>query len=314
MLIQQEKILGVLNRLLKQSPKMRKGTEFLYICPFCSKKNKRKLEISITGKYHCWICGFSGLSFHSLFHKLNAPAEAYSILGDIKKPNVSSNEFDNLFKDPIEIKEHCQLPKEYVSFLETDAGFVAKNALNYIKSRGITEVDIYRYGIGYCPDGEYKNRILIPSYDSCGNLNFYSCRDFYGKSNMRYLLSPYSKNMIGFENLINFDDAVTLVEGTFDAIAVRKNAIPLFGKSLSDKLKTKLLENKPPIVNVLLDLDAAKNAIKICEFLIRNNIPTKLVSLKEKDPSDIGFEKTWEYINSTKLLNFETMLMHKINL
>ena len=60
---------------------------------------------------------------------------------------------------------------------------------------------------------------------------------------------------------------VVLVEGMFDAIAVRRNSIPLLGKIMSDKLKQVLIETKPPEVYVMLDRDAQKEAMKIEQYL-----------------------------------------------
>ena len=48
------------------------------------------------------------------------------------------------------------------------------------------------------------------------------------------------------------------------------NVIPLFGKSLSDKLKEIIIHEVPPKVNVLLDNDAISDSIKICEYLLSN--------------------------------------------
>jgi hypothetical protein len=98
----------------------------------------------------------------------------------------------------------------------------------------------------------------------------------------------------------------------FDAIAVRRNAIPLFGKTLSKKLKAKLLENDTPRVNVLLDNDARLDAFKICDFLIRNDIDTYLIELNDKDPSVLGFEKTWVAINAAKKMTFDTIIKEKL--
>ena len=74
----------------------------------------------------------------------------------------------------------------------------------------------------------------------------------------------------------------------------------------------KLLEYDVPMVNVLLDNDAIADSIKICEFLIKNNIKTKLIILKDKDPSIMGFEKTWELIDSCDTIDFEKLFKLKV--
>jgi hypothetical protein len=307
-MLKQELILSTLNKVFHQTPKIRKGTDAVYFCPMC-KHYKRKLEVSlVSGKYNCWVCNFRGLSYRSLFKKLQAPSEAYAALGEFEtykfSYSVSEDEPNIVPKLPDEFKP--------MSIPTNDKTF--KNAIKYLIDRNITKYDILRYNIGYCNTGLYSNRVIIPSYDANGNLNFFSARDITGYSYAKYRLSEFSKNIIGFELFINFEEPITLVEGQFDAIAVRKNCIPLFGKKLSKKLKARILESDVPRINVVLDNDAKSDAIDICKFLVKNEIPTYMVQLKEKDPSVLGFAETWKYINETPEMNFQTLLKTKLNI
>ena len=126
-------------------------------------------------------------------------------------------------------------------------------------------------------------------------LNYFVSRCYYD-SPTKYKNPPASRNNIIFENLINWKMPVVLVEGMFDAIAVRRNCIPLLGKIMSDKLKQTLIKTKPPEVYVMLDRDAQKEAMKIEQYLKSFYINVKLVIPTDKDPSDLGFEKSWEVI------------------
>lgn len=301
-----------LNRLFNQKAKIRKGTDAVYYCPHCH-HYKRKLEVSlVTGKYNCWVCNFSGLSFRSLFKKMHASPEYYAILGEVEQMRSDGTEWNINFDELIEPKQYNSLPEEFkpLSVPTNDRHY--QIALKYVLSRNITKYDILRYNIGYCSTGYYEYRIIIPSYDNEGHLNFFSARDYLGLTYMKYRLCSFSKNIIGNELLINFDEPITLVEGQFDAIAVRKNAIPLFGKNMSKKLKARLLESDVPRVNVLLDNDAYSDSVKICEYLIRNDIPTYWIKMEEKDPSVLGFEKTWEIINKTSQLEFDDLIKMKL--
>jgi DNA primase len=313
----QDEIVSILNKALNQKARIRKGTDAVYFCPNC-KHYKRKLEINlITGKYNCWVCDFSGTSFKTLFKKLNLSYELYSsIKFDVKNKSSKSNnvdELENLFKEnvnkPIDV---LKLPNEYLPLCEYRDSVEYNNALKYLKSRNISKYDIYRYQIGYCEDGDYKQRIIIPSFDIDNNLNFFVGRSYYKDVGLKYNNCEFSKNIIGFESLIDFSQEITLVEGVFDAFAVRYNCIPLFGKTLSKKLKESLIINKVSLVNLLLDNDAIKESIRILEFLIKNNIKTRFVMLKDKDPSEIGFEKTWESINNSKIISFDELLKLKL--
>lgn len=302
-----ESIIIELDKLLGQTGFIRKSCDVQYFCPKC-KHYKRKLEINLSnGKYNCWVCGFRGSNFLSLLRNLNAEKRYYTFFESISKIKLS-------ILEPIKTENTPVLPEEYKTFDEVNSSdFHYKNAMNYLLHRNISNLDILRYNIGYCPTGEYAGRIIIPSYDINGILNFFSGRSYYD-SIYKYRLCNTSKNIIGFESLINFNEPITLVEGQFDAIAVRRNCIPLFGKTMSKMLKYKILESNVPRVNVLLDNDADKEALCICQFLLKNNIPTYFVKLQGKDPSVLGFKETWNFIKSAKKLEFENFIKTKLEI
>lgn len=319
MLLYQTEVVTILNKALKQSAKIRKGSDAVYYCPVC-KHYKRKLEINtITGKYHCWVCGLSGTSLKTLFKKLGLSSE---YLGQIykntetyrKHPQDDISSILEMFSErKVEQTVQLVLPQEYRSFYDDDLTLVGRHALKYLKSRKITKYDVLRYNIGYCDGGQFHGRVLIPSYDSSGKLNFYSTRSVFEDAKMKYVNSYSSKDIIGFEMFVDYNQPITLVEGAFDAIAIRNNAIPLFGKTLSNKLKSSLICNTVRKVNIVLDNDALFDSIRISEFLLKNNIETKVVKLDGKDPSEIGFEKTWELIENTPVLDFESLFRMKLS-
>ena len=79
------------------------------------------------------------------------------------------------------IVEQVELPKEFKPLYKKSDSFKYKHALNYLLKRGLRPEDIIKYNIGYCETGEYEDKIIIPSYDSDGKLNFFVGRDFYNK-------------------------------------------------------------------------------------------------------------------------------------
>ena len=320
MLLYQTEVVTILNKALKQSAKIRKGTDAVYFCPVC-KHYKRKLEINtVTGKYHCWVCGLSGTSLKTLFKKLGLSGEYLSQIYKNtetyrKLPQNDISAILEIFSEKkADIVEQLMLPKEYRSFYDEELTLTGRHALKYLKSRNITKYDVLRYNIGYCEGGQFHGRILIPSYDASGHLNFYSTRSVFEDAKMKYVNSFGSKDIIGFEMFVDYHQPITLVEGAFDTISVRNNAIPLFGKTLSNKLKSALICNTVKKVNIVLDNDALSDSIRISEFLLKNNIETRLVKLDGKDPSEIGFAKTWELINNTPVLDFESLFRSKLSI
>ena len=285
---------------------LRKKNEYIYFCPFCS-HYKPKLQINIQSqKYHCWVCNESGVSFTSLFYKLNASQQQFDELSDLGLTKFSIAPNTELGKEIV------KLPNEFKSLFNKGDGIVYKRAITYLENRGITIDDIIKYNIGYCNAGMYKNRIIIPSYDDTGKLNFFIGRDIYG-GNMKYRNSPTTKNIIGFDFFINWDEPIVLCEGPFDAIAIKRNAIPLFGKTILSKLKEKIYKKQVRYIFIVLDQDATGDSIYLIEDFMKNGINVHFVSLSKKDPGDLGFYKMINLIRGTEQTTFSDLIRLKLN-
>ena len=76
-------------------------------------------------------------------------------------------------------EEKVELPKQYKPLWEDGYSIQRKHALVYLYNRGITKDDIIKYSIGFCDEGLYNNRVIIPSYDVEGVLNYFIARDVY---------------------------------------------------------------------------------------------------------------------------------------
>jgi transcription elongation factor Elf1 len=267
-LLKTSELTGFLDKVLKQNGQLRTGQNLKYNCPFCN-HHKRKLELCLDVPYYwnCWTCHTKGRGFFTLLKKLNAPQSWYSELEKIvgeQRGSVEKLDFDKpliSFDGPVEKDDpELELPVEFLSLTINDGSRSYRQALNYARRRKITGADIVKYNIGYCATGPYRDRLVFPSYDKENKLNFFSCRSYYDEG-FKYMNSPFSKNIIGFENMVDFDYPIYLSEGALDAISLKRNAIPLFGKTLSRLLKTTIIESKCPEVNIVLDDDALKSSL-----------------------------------------------------
>ena len=285
-------------------------------CPFCQSRQK-KLEVqSVTNDkgenpWHCWVCNKSGKKLTSLFKALNIGrdkiAELYKVLSI--QPKYSSNQIDSTFQSTTAV----DLPKEYIPLFKTSESIEYKNAIHYLRSkRKITLSEIVKYNIGYCESGEYAKKIIIPSYDEFGKLNYFVGRAYYEAESFKHKNPEVSKNCVGFELFINWSLPLVLVEGSFDAIAVRRNAIPLFGKTISEDLRKKIIENKVSQLYICLDKDAQKQALEHAEYFMNNGVEVYFVDLEEKDPAEIGFEKMCKLIKETQPLTFSKFIEYKL--
>ena len=100
----------------------------------------------------------------------------------------------------------------------------------------------------------------------------------------------------------------------FDALAVKRNVIPLFGKIIHEKLMKKLVSSSVNRIYIALDPDAIKNALKYAQELMAYGKEVFLVELDGKDASEIGFKRFLNIIEQTQPLDFQKILMKKLQL
>ena len=279
----------------------------MFWSPFIS-HHKPKLQINVqTQKWHCWVSNQGGHNLFQLFKKLKASKEHFDelveLVGDKKYVKRNTNKED---------KKIVRLPNEFKPLWLDGNSIIRKHAIVYLKNRGITLVDVIRYGMGYCEEGLYANRIIVPSYSSDGELNYFVGRDIY-EGGMKYKNPPVSKDVIGLDLFINWNEPIVLCEGVFDAIAIRRNAIPLFGKTIPKSLMKKIYEKQVKQIYILLDSDAIMDSIKMTDSLMKNGIDVYYVNLSEEDPSDMGFKKVINLIKETKQTSFSDLMRMKLN-
>jgi hypothetical protein len=207
------------------------------------------------------------------------------------------------------------LPKEFESFTHNDGSLEYRRAVSYIKMRGIQAPDVLKYNLGYCKAGRYRNKIIVPSYDKNGKLNYFIARSFEKDPFLKYDAPSITKTeIIGMEYFINWSVPVILCEGAFDAIAIKRNAIPLFGKTISKALMLKLVESQVKTVYLALDNDALKEALTYSQMLLDHGKEVYLIELEGKDPSDLGFEKMTNLLQKAKPLTFADLLLRRLKL
>jgi DNA primase len=207
------------------------------------------------------------------------------------------------------------LPNEFVSLLDPKDTVEKRHAIAYVKSRGITTEDIIKYNIGYCSTGKYRNRIIVPSYNKRGIANYFIARSFDKNAFKKYDAPVCNKSeIVGLENTINWSVPVILCEGIFDAIAIKRNAVPLFGKTIPKSIMLKLVESQVKTVYLALDKDALREALDYSQTLLDMGKEVYLIELEGKDPSDLGFEKVTELLHKARPLSFSDLLLKKMQL
>lgn len=286
------------------------GGEMLFRCPKCQ-HDKLKMSVNIEkNAFKCWVCGFSGNKISYLISKF-AP-DYYSQWSSIAE-EVDLSKYEFIFDEPEEEPDQIiNLPLEFKSLTGSSTGD-KKRALAYLYSRDVTDLDILRWKIGFCDYGEYEGRIIIPSFNLKGQLNYFIARS-YTDDWMKYKNPRASKDLVFNDLNIDWDDDIVIVEGVFDAIR-HKNCIPILGSSLREnhKLFQKICRNKHEVY-LALDEDAKVKELGIAKKFREYGIACK--SIPVNPYSDLAEMPRSEFIQRKQNADFITdldYLHYKLN-
>jgi len=253
-------------------------------CPVCDdERNKHNLEVNyINNVYKCWSCGDSEGTHGSLtkiFDKFGNKKQKklYQVL---KPETVVKKERQ---------KKSLKLPEGFTLFKDSSKVYpVRRAAINYLYNRGITDQMIEKYQIGFCDKGDHAGRIVIPSYDKKGELNYYIARSWDPMSRAKYKNPKEEKDKIIFwENLIDWKKDIFLVEGAFDGLFL-DNSIPMLGKHMSELLFETIHNKAKGQVTICLDADAWTNAVKLYHELNGGDLWGKIKLIKLPEETDIA--------------------------
>jgi hypothetical protein len=308
-----------------------------FSCPRCQSRegvgeaNKFHLEVNLaSGIFNCWKCSSIDDKMHGSVFKLIKMYGSPLLLSEYKncirefkntslyKLNKSSDETSFTLDENDDLNENkIVLPNEYIKFDRNLHGDT--KAFKYLQERGINWRIIEDFNIGFTTYQEtnkkLSNRIILPSYDEFGDVNYWTGRDFTkNPKRQRYDNAKADRKTIIFnEDKVQWNADITLVEGPFDSIVV-PNSIPLLGKALNEdfKLYHYLFENANAHINIFLDGDAIETTKALYRVLDKGRLKDKIryifipIDDRELDPSKIfqlyGRKGIIQFINSAKKL------------
>jgi len=296
--LQREKKLRALRRVLGDE-QIKKANEVVFFCPrkecidYVTKFNAPKLSVNLeTDCFHCWVCEYKGRTLVPLLRMKGNTPELQEYLDELdtsKGPHVVE---EKQYDVPV-------LPEEFRTLSHEWNSPYYKCAMKYLSSRGVYERDIVRMKLGYCESGEYKYRIIVPSFDEFGELNFFSGRLFYGTNPLRYLHGNFCKDIVYNDYLIDWNKPIVLTEGPFDVIKAGENAIALQGNIINEnrKLFRKIVTNGVDVY-FAMDTDAFKKQLEIIELFMSYGVESYYVNLFGK--KDVGSMSNAEFLAAKK--------------
>lgn len=260
-------------------------------CPVCAEEKgldggdgKGNLEINYSKHvYKCWACsetyGTHG-PLGKLFDKHGTKKQKK--LYELIKPE----ELKKLDQKKVSLR----YPEGFTKFEDSNPIFIPhREAINYLQSRGITDEIIKKYKIGYTVTGDYAYRIIVPSFNSEGRLNYFIARAWTNKK-MKYKNPPVPKDDIIFnESMIDWTKDVYLVEGAFDSFFL-DNSIPMLGKVMSRLLLESIYNKAQAKIIICTDGDAWEAGLKVYHELNGGTLYNRIRIVKlpvDKDVCDL---------------------------
>jgi len=247
--------------------------------------SKNSLLIWTKNAFHCWVCDYRGRNIRRLVRRFGSYLQLQKWDGISDRTDIER--FADLFVERRveENKTKVEIPEEFVSLTANNIPATGVYALRYLQKRGITKDDILKWKMGYCLSGEYRNRIIIPSFDEDGDCSYFIARSYSGDS-YKYKNPRASKDIVFNELFVNWNEDLILTEGVFDAV-IAGNAVPILGSTLRSnaELIRKIVTNDTPVY-MALDPDARKKENRIIKMLLEYDI--ELYKIDVAGYEDVG--------------------------
>lgn len=262
----------------------RSGGNFIVTCPHCEKEKMWILYVDREDvrapAWQCFSgeCSDRGRTALSLVRRLEDcdTFTALLLIQKFQKGNEPIIDLRRLVEDrligDVEVwssaGEKVPLPDE---FIKVGHGWKRSDLPSYFTERDIGPKKAHRWGLGWCDDGYFKNRLVVP-VTSGDEVVFFVARYMKAKPPKDVKKTLYPKGAKPGRHLFNYDRAkscerIRIVEGVLDAIHLGKSAVATFGTSLSQYQLELLLRSSAREITIMWDLDAYDKALSLADRL-----------------------------------------------
>lgn len=278
-----------LRQALSQTGKT-KGDEIVFFCPkHGANPNRRDGQLSVNVVYdtfHCWSCGFSGRNLVPLLRTRGMTQFCREYIADLEQ-RPGGTRCVVLKVEDSHVYDAPKLPREFVSLTQKSGSPARTRALSYLASRGLDADDLYFWKLGFAESGELGGRIVIPSFDSRGLLNYVVGRSFTGDEYRYKPLGRLTKNIVWNEHMIDWSAPLYVTEGPFDAFVIRENVTILNGTFFPKALLARIVLEGTPVV-LAMDADAYARQLDHIELLISYGIDCSIIDIRKARKKDVG--------------------------
>ncbi len=288
-----------------QPDAQRSGANLIVLCPHCGKHKIWVLTVDRddirSPAWQCFFCGDSGRTALSLVRRLENcdTFKALELISKFQKGHQPLIDLRRLVEErligDVEVwsdeVHRVPLPDE---FIPVQHGWKKTDLPRYFTERGIGPKKAHRYGLGWCEDGYFKNRLVVPVKRD-GVVEFFVARYMKAKPPKDVKKTLYPKGAKPGRHLFNYDrakfcDTIRIVEGVLDAIHVGKSAVATFGTSLSQYQLELLMRTSAREIVIMWDLDAIDKA-KALAYRLADLWAVRVVELPDaRDPDEHTLE------------------------
>jgi hypothetical protein len=287
--MRQEVKLAALRTALHQEGEVR-GDEVVFFCPKHGAKAGRTVgQLSVNLKtdwFNCWSCGFKSRNLYLLLVTNGKTPISKQYLEEVEDQRRDTRRC--LVVETTKVYDPPALPPGFKSLSVPSRSPYYTAAMAYMGRRGLGLSDALRWKLGYCDEGEMSGRIIIPSFDEYGELNFVVGRAFYDDP-LRYKPWPkhQCKDIVWNDYLVDWTHPVVVTEGPFDAFVAEDNATILQGTILPDSLVRKIVLAGTDVY-FAMDADAFKRQLEYIELFLSYGITCRYVDIKGRGKKDLG--------------------------
>jgi len=270
-------------------------------CPFCLKNvgkvdTDKHLYINVgKNKFNCFRCparGYASTLVSGLMYDFSMPSE-----NKYTSPVISSTDIEML---PDNIEDVDDLPLDHP-------------AINYLYSR-VDPLDVEHLPIYYCDnyvrnEKEYGARLFFPIFYK--NIYYgFQARSLKEDDDLRYVGSyNLQKNAMMFNwEEAEKHDILIITEGIFDCIMCGERAVCVFGKSLSKKQYSLIIEKNFNKIICFLDKDAMSESKALAKKFAQNVPASYYVNYHTKDPGKLTKKEIDYLINNDTIIPDEGII------
>ena len=289
----------ILTRALGACTLDRKGINAAFRCPECGGSKKQKFIVRIdTGQYHCWVCDARGASIAKVLRKLSPETAARweGVAGSHQRRFI-----DEVVEAPkVEIPMGFRLLAESLDSRDPDV----RDCLDYVSGRGLGIREMWYFRLGYVKRGRLSRRVIMPSFDAEGSINYWTARTIDDRAIGKYINPSIPRGEFIFNELnLDWRREITLVEGPFDLTKCDSNATAILGSNISRKsaLFPARARNRTPIV-LALDSDMPEKQHKWAKALSEFDVQVRVLNLNgHKDVGEMSKQEFLEAKSKARL-------------